>query len=251
MIDLGDSDTDSEDLPYKARKRETAQLPTRPAPVEDDVEEIQDPILAELAAQARARAANKAQLSSNAADHTTAKDTKNDTIVQLLIASEIPNTNPLLVKIKASSTLEKTKQAWCQRQKFPPNISAQDIFLTWKQNKLFDSTTVMRLGINIDRNGIVSMDGDSEIYTDENLPKVFLEAWTPDLFNQKKKEQAEEAAAKKRAEEAPEIVEEPAPVQEAPPAKNVRLILKTKGKPDFKISVKHVCLFSNCWKCAD
>jgi hypothetical protein len=219
--------------------------------VEDDVEEIPDPILAELAAQARARAAKKSQTSSDAAVYTTGKNSKNDTIVQLLIASEIPDTTPLMVKIKASSTLEKPKQAWCQRQKFPPNIQARDIFLTWKQNKLFDSTTVMRLGIQIDANGIVSMDGVSEIYSDENLPKVYLEAWTNDLFNQKKKEEAEEAAAKKRAEEAEDIVEEPAPVQEAPPEKMIKLILKTKGKPDFKISVKKVCLFiSNCWKCA-
>ncbi|KAF2657323.1 hypothetical protein K491DRAFT_626748 [Lophiostoma macrostomum CBS 122681] len=235
--DLGGSDTDSEDLPYKGRKREAAELLSKPAPEDDDVEEVLDPVLAELAAQARARAANKTQTSTCTDNRTTSNIAKNDTIVQLLIASEIPDTTPLMVKIKASSTLEKTKQAWCQRQKFPPGIQTRDVFLTWKKHKLFDSTTVMRLGISIDKNGIVSTEGVSEIYTDENLPKIYLEAWTTDSFKQYQKEQAEEAAAKKRAEEAPETVEEPAPVLEAPPEKKVRLILKTKGKPDFKISV--------------
>jgi hypothetical protein len=122
--------------------------------------------------------------------------------------------------------------------KFTPEFTRK-VFFTWKHKKVLDSTTVKRLGIHIDDSGTVTVEGTSEIYDDENLPKVHVEAWTEELFDQWKKEQAEEAAAKKRKTETPPPAPEPEPVEVPQPVQaKIRLILKAKGRPDFKITVK-------------
>jgi hypothetical protein len=240
VIDLGDSDSDFDEPSYKP-PNSYLQSSSKPALVESDGEgEIEDPFLAELAAKARARAANTSAASGT---HTGASaNTEYDPIVQLLITSDIPNTKPLLIRVKCSSTLSRPRESWCKIQGFSPEMT-RDVFLTWKHKVIFDSTTIKRLGITIDANGIVSVEGDSDIYTDDNLPKIHIEAWTDDVFKQMQREQAEEEAAKKRAaEEASKLVEakpEPEPEPE-PEKKRFRLFLKAKGKSEWKISVNPV-----------
>jgi hypothetical protein len=93
----------------------------------------------------------------------------------------------------------------------------------------------------VDRNGNISVDGDSNIYDDVNLPKIHVQAWTDALFQQHKKEQAAAAAAKKKAAEPQLVLEERTPTPEpAPKMKKIRLIMKAKGKEDFRLSVNPV-----------
>lgn len=242
---VDDDDSDFEEPSYKPHSNDEfspprnqrnipiPSLPSKPAPSED-VEEVENPILAALAAKARASAAKEAEDTASAA-----RSTAPTAIVQLLITSEIPETVPLFVKIKTDATIDKPRVAWCGRQKCL-NARTQDIFLTWKNNKLFDTTTIARLGVRVDPNGYITVDGDSEIYDEHSVPKIHLKAWTEELFKQRKKEDEEEAAAKRKANEPPPIEEEevPEPVKETP---KIRLILKGRGKADFKIVVKPVC----------
>lgn len=200
----------------------------------DDELEEQDPMLAAIAARARARAAAKEQASANANGQL-----EKAPIVQLLISPEIPNTKPLMVKVRTDSTLEKARLAWCGKQGYTPE-QTKDVYFTFKGTRVYDSTTVKRLGIQIDPFGNISVDGDLNFYTDENLPKVYVEAWTDALFQKHKMEAAAEAAAKKKAAEQL-LVEARTPTPEpAPEVKKMRLILKAKGKEDYKISVNPV-----------
>ena len=243
IIDLGDSDSysDPEDSLFKSSRQPNIpipRLPSQPAPSEE-LEEIEDPILAALAAKARARAANKSLAPTSA----TNGDAPKVATVQLLITSDIPDAKPLLVKIKTNTTIEKPREAWCGKQGFSPAMT-QNIFLTWKKKKLFDSTTIARLGVHVDLNGYISVEGDSQIYDEHNLPKIHLEAWTEELFQQWKREEAAEAAAKRKAAEPPKVVEEEPIEQPVAETSKIRLILRAKGKADFKICVNPVCLLS-------
>ena len=88
----------------------------------------------------------------------------------------------------------------------------------------------------------MTIEDDPTIYDDENLPKIHIEAWTQELWKKRQEEDAPEAARAKNS-----IVEveepEPAPAPAPEPQNNqVRLILKAKGKADFKIAVRSVCL---------
>lgn len=242
VIDLGDSD-DDDFHPATADTR--AQVTSQPrrspirAPTEDDdhVEEPLDPTLAALAARARERAAARAR--STAVDTGDGESTKAP-IAQLFISPEIPDAKPLMVKVRIDSTLARTRLAWCDKQGYTPEMT-KSVFFTWKHERVYDSTTVQRLGIQVGRNGILFVEGDSNIYDDVNHPKIYVQAWTDALFQQHKREKAAAAAAKKKAAEPPPVVEErtptPEPVSEA---KKIRLIMKAKGKEDYRLSVNPV-----------
>lgn len=121
------------------------------------------------------------------------------------------------------------------------------VFFTWKGTRIYDSTSIMRLGIQIGAHGSVTVDGDSNIYDDVNLPKIHVEAWTDELFREHKREEAAAAAAKKLAAEAPLVLEERTPTPEpTPPSTKLRLILRAKGKADFGLTVNPVRI-CNLW----
>lgn len=205
-----------------------------------DIEEVEDPYLAALRAKSRAKGAERAARASNpSARHTNGGGAKTAT-VQLFITSVLPNTNPLIVKIKTDATIERVKKAWCGKQGFTAQ-QTENMFMVWKNTIMFDSTTIQRLGVNIDDNGTVTVDGDSALYDDlETFPKIHLDVWTKETWDQRKKEEAEEAEAKKKAAELPQFVEEPQP-DPKPEVKTIRLILRAKGKDDFRITVYPVC----------
>jgi hypothetical protein len=263
VIDLGDSDPDDDhgyvpksrndkaaldsELARSDHKQHMAVRPSKPPPVEikddgDDEEEDEDdldPALAALRARARARvAAARTQAS------TANGDAPKAPITQLLIDPQIPGASPLMVKVRIDTTIEKVRLAWCEREKFSPEM-IRNVFFTWKGTRLYDSTSIKRLGIKVDDNGNLSVEGDDSIYDDDNLPKIHVEAWTQEIYKQWKKEQAADAVARKIAAATPVAAKEktPTPEPEPEPASNrVRLILKAKGKPDFKLTVKQVCL---------
>jgi hypothetical protein len=118
----------------------------------------------------------------------------------------------------------------------------RNVFFTWKGTRLYDSTTIMRLGIKVDNNGNVSVDGDTNIYDDDNVPKIHVQAWTQELFKQRKEEEAAEAAAKKMAAGSSIPVEARASTPEpAPVASKLRVTLKARAKRDWTITVHPVC----------
>lgn len=208
-----------------------------PVDEDDEMEEVLDPTLAALRARARQRAALDSQ---SAAAPTPDGEPSRIPIAQLFIAPEMPDAAPLMVKVRIDSTIEKSRKAWCGKQGYSPEMM-QNIFFTWKGMRLYDSTTIKRLGIIVDKNGNVSMEDDPNIYDDVNLPKVMVQAWTDELFKEHQKKEAAEAAAIKLAAEAPPEVEEREPTPEPTlQASKIRLILKARGMDEFRLSVKAV-----------
>jgi hypothetical protein len=233
---------------WKAKCRHDTAVPPANAPViiddhddgedEDDEDGDADPEIAAIKARARARVAAKMRAAAEARPDS---DTVKAPIAQLFITPEMPDANPLMVRVRIDSTIEKPRKAWCERQGFTPQMM-RNVFFTWKGTRLYDSTTIVRLGIKVDNNGNVSVDGDTNIYDDDNVPKIHVQAWTQELFKQRKEDEAAEAAAKKLAAETPVTVEagtstpEPAPV-----ASKLRVTLKARGKRDWTITVHPVC----------
>ena len=197
---------------------------------DDGLEEVQDPEIAAIEARARARAAAK---------RAAAASGSKAPVAQLLIDSELPDTSALMVKVRIDTTIEKPREAWCARQGFSPEMT-RNVFFTWRGTRLYDSTTVKRLGIKVDNHGNVSIEGDDSIYDDDNnMPKIHVEAWTEELFAQYKRERTAAAEAERRAAEPSPVVEEREPTPEpVPEVKKYRLFLKARGLEDFKIQVR-------------
>lgn len=209
------------------------------APTKDDdhVEEVLDPTLAALAARARERAAARAR--NNAASPVDGETAKAP-VAQLFISPEIPDAKPLMVKVRIDSTLERTRLAWCNKQGYTPEM-IKGVFFTWRDTRIYDSTTVQRLGIQVGKNGVLSVEGDSNIYDDVNHPKIYVQAWTDALFQQHKRDKTAEAAARKKAAEPAPVVEERTPTPEpVPEVKKIRLFMKARGKEDYRLSVNPV-----------
>lgn len=167
--------------------------------------------------------------------------------MQLFITSEIPGTRPLIVKYKIGSTLQKARETWCQLQGFSAEMT-RDVIFAWKNKKVHDSTKVKRLGIKVDQSGCITVEGTAELYDDEeNLPKIHVEAFTEDSFQERERQLEEEAVARKRAARTSPPAEEVIEVEEPPPEKaTIKLILKAKSKDDFKLTVHPVGLSSHC-----
>lgn len=246
VIDLGDTEDEDDSprnpspspraIPIHSRQESEGES-------SEEVEEVDSPHIAALKAQIRARASAKSPDTDQApAVSSSTPAPAPVAIVQLLIESDIPHTKPLVVKIKTDASLAKPKEAWCARQGFTPT-QTRDIFMTWKDRRIFDYTKIQRLGIRLD-NGFVSVEGDPTIYDDENLPRIHIEAWTEEVYRAKKDADALEAAA---AAKAAQVIEEPEPGPEPEPeVKQIKLVLKAKGKEDFKLKVNPVRMPTFC-----
>ncbi|KNG49004.1 hypothetical protein TW65_03985 [Stemphylium lycopersici] len=158
VISLDDSDDDDDDdsghvskplfdesafdrKPSKADfTQDIAVRPSVAAPVliEDDDEEPEEglgPEHAALQARIRARLADRKNRKPSTAP-----------ITELLITSDIPDTTPLRVKVRVDTLIEKPRKAWCEKQNFPAKF-ADDVFFTWNRTRIYDSTSIARLGI--------------------------------------------------------------------------------------------------------
>ncbi|CAA9962185.1 hypothetical protein PTNB73_03087 [Pyrenophora teres f. teres] len=204
---------------------------------DDELEEIQDPIIAALEARAQARA--------QVAARTEAVESIPAPIAHLFIEPEMDNAKPLMVKVRVDNSISKPRTAWCKLQNFSPEMT-NSVFFTWNGTRLYDSTTIKRLGIQVDEKGNVTVEGDSNIYDDVNLPKIHVQAWTEELFRERKKQDAAAAAAKKAAAEAPVVIEDrPLTPEPAPTVAKIRLTLRAKGRADFKLTVNPDTTFAH------
>lgn len=160
-----------------------------------------------------------------------------DPVVQILIDSPIPDTNPLIVHRKLSQRLQEIRHVWCQKQGFS-DAKTRDVFFIHRMRKVYDATTCRSLGLGVDVFGNIVMKGAEER---EGADKVLLQAVTEKEFETMKAER--ELEAKRRRGEIPrEYQEEQGGVEEEAPQEEVkiRLVLKAKGRKDFKIIVKPV-----------
>lgn len=166
-----------------------------------------------------------------------------DPIVQILITSQIPGTEPLIVSRKISQRLKDVRLAWCERQHFAPEFIPA-VFLTWRGNRLFDVTTCKSLGIGVDADGDILLKGRKDIMGEEDR-QIHMEATTDEIIagHQKTKQHITD---KNEDDE----LDEDFPVQNEKEAQ-LRIILKAKGFEDFKLIVKPVCTFTPYYYCSN
>ncbi|KAK5173683.1 uncharacterized protein LTR77_002364 [Saxophila tyrrhenica] len=165
-----------------------------------------------------------------------------DPVVEIMVTSQIPNTNPLIVHRKISQRTQEVRTAWCGRQGFTEEMT-RDVFFIHRMRKIYDATTCRSLGLYVDAFGNVVMKGAED---KDGVEKVHLEAVTEEIFQEMKAQKAIEE--KRRSGELPPE-EEPqdgaGAEEETPvPEEHIRLTLKGKGTKNLRIKVKPTTLFS-------
>ena len=164
-----------------------------------------------------------------------------DPVLQILITSTIPNTEPLIVNRKLSQRLKEVRITWIERQQFTSDF-AETVFLTWRGRRLFDVASCKSLGITVDPNGNIRTRGDSL----EDLDgKIHMEAMTAEIFEAYKKAKMHEVTERTGA-----SAEEPI-IEEAKKEPQIRIILKARGFADVKILVKPVSHAPLLWLLMD
>ena len=155
--------------------------------------------------------------------------------ISILITSRISNTLPLIVNRRLSQRLKEVRVTWCQRQNFTSDFSST-VVLTWRGKRLFDVTSCKSLGIGVDADGNIVTKGEKDILGEENR-QIHMEAMTEEMFEDRRKAKVEDMGSTSQVQEVEEPMEE-RPQQE----EQVKIILKAKGFPDFKLIVKPVRL---------
>lgn len=162
-----------------------------------------------------------------------------DPVLRLLVTSQIPGTEPLLVYRKASQRLQEVREAWCKKQGFHQTMT-DSVFLTYKMRKLHDITSCKSLGVEkVRADDDMFMDND-EVRAGHDLnDKIALEAVTEEIFEQQKQARQAERALRAGRGPYPDPVLPPRP--DSPEREElIKVILCAKGHADHKLRVKKV-----------
>jgi hypothetical protein len=114
----------------------------------------------------------------------------NDPSVLILIQSKIPKAVDVMVRRKLSQTLMVVIETWATQQRIKgiglPKEQLDRVFLTWKGNKIYSTTTLESLGLKLDGDGQVSSTLGSR--TEGASPngsvqaQIVLQMWTDELY---------------------------------------------------------------------
>lgn len=189
----------------KQKKSSSAQRGEEMAPIrvsDEDLSEEEDAYVLELKKKARERArlaslvvdsvhspreiSHTPEIQSQPNSVTTKAPRKDETIVQILITTSIPEAKPLLVNRRVSQPMQQVREVWCSRQGFDEEMTSKIIF-TWRGRKLYDTTTstglldVLKKERARQAGGLVA-DGDEESQSSE---KIEVQAMTTEMYEQR------------------------------------------------------------------
>lgn len=171
-------------------------------------------------------------------------DPLKDPAISILVYSEFPDTLPLIVKRRTSQKLAQVLTAWLDRQSLPPSIKPRQVFLIWRDHRVFENTTIQSLGVEVDDTGNVwvkKSEGPGRQMlenNDEEGFKLVMEATTLELWHKRLLQRHEEKMRSRV--QSTDIDDSPSPKKKDGESK-VRVILKSKTYEDYKLIVKPVC----------
>jgi hypothetical protein len=144
-----------------------------------------------------------------------------DPYVVILIQSSIPNTKPLLVNRKASQGLQEVKDYWCGRENFPKEFASK-VFLTWRDTRLFNSSTMRTILRQLKKETGFDPEGGD----DPSQGKIVVEATTQELYDKKMAAKARKAAGEPDAGDTQSGPDSTAAEAAAAPPKREGIVLK-------------------------
>jgi len=154
--------------------------------------------------------------------------------IQLMITSDIPNTTALIAKRRLDQRFKDVRVFWCKRQEFTPEMEAS-VLLTWRGQKLFNSQTCKGLGISVDAEGQIMVNGKHNPLSSEQK-RVQLTAMTDEMYEASKRVGVNQGQP--AAEDDDELVANNEPRK--PVEVQIRIILRSKVLEEFKLIVKPV-----------
>ncbi|KAL3417270.1 hypothetical protein PVAG01_11270 [Phlyctema vagabunda] len=247
-ISLSDSEEDVKPTILPAKSANASRSSAHPERYQQDhIPELdEDEEFPELAARAREIARQKLLRTTSTDSAELQQQTVSDPIVEIFVSSMIEGSKPVMMKRKISQSLKMVRIIWCDKQVIdgrpldPPTKSS--IFLTWRNQRLFDITTCRAMGLRADEHGKLISNGDGF----DSDGRLHMEAWNDDLFMDHQRKIEEERrrlteASLPQSEAEPEEEAESEPEQEV---RRIKLIVRARDLSDFKTIVKEATLIS-------
>lgn len=224
MVDLVDR-TSSRPSPGEPSPKE----PSSPPPPEDDDE------FADYVRKARERRERDQALLQTSLDGKPRKE-----FVDILIMSQVPGTRPLKLKYLFDKPLRLARETWSSYQnKSGVSVPADDVILTWRKKKVYNTSTLLSLGIRPQGDGRVIAEGQGSEGFEDNRSLVHVEAWTPELFQEM--ERNEELRRRREAgdiSEEDEDREEEAAAAAAAEDVKLKVMLKSRDLEDLGLTIR-------------
>ncbi|KAJ4327108.1 hypothetical protein N0V84_002496 [Fusarium piperis] len=239
-----DSDSDSDNVSLRpssipASRRSTSMVDlvdrtsSRPSPREPSPKEPSPPPeedeFAEYVRKAKEQRERDQALLQRGLDGKPRKE-----FVDILIMSQVPNTRPLKLKYLFDKPFRLARETWSSYQnRSGVSIPVDDVILTWRKKKIYNTSTLLSLGIRPQGEGRVIAEGQGSEGFEDSRAVVNVEAWTPELFQEM--ERNEEL---RRRREAGDISEEDEDQEE--PAEDVKLkvMLKSRDLEDLRLTIR-------------
>ncbi|KAK7951115.1 uncharacterized protein PG986_006843 [Apiospora aurea] len=206
-------------------------------PIEPDGTQS-DPLAARFIEEARERM-RKERLAREANSAATESPAPME-VVEMYIESHLEGTSNMRVKVHLLQKLGVVKNSWVgynQKKKMPVTESVlNEMFFTWRGNKLYDFTTLASLDIKRRGDGHLYLSRETKRDGFEGWDKVHIEAWTSELFVEHQKEKEKERL--RQLGDLPDDEQETEPVPE-PAAKvaAIKVILKSKDHGTQNLTV--------------
>jgi hypothetical protein len=206
---------------------------TSAAPVDDDEEEEE---FADYVRQAEERRALDQAMLSVGPDGETVKD-----VIEILVTSLIPEAKACRFKFLYDKKLRFARNAWLDLQHHKGVlhgvVNPDEIVLTWRQRKVYASSTLLNLGIRPRGKGQATVDDNSTDGLADGRTRVHMEAWTLDLFSQMEREQEEQRRKREAGDLSDEDDAEHARQDSPAPVAKIQVILKARDFEELGLAV--------------
>ncbi len=161
---------------------------------------------------------------------------KDETIVQILIDTKIPNAKPLIVNRKVSQPMQQVRAVWCARQNFTEDITAQVIF-TWRGKRLYDTTTSTHLLDVLKRERARQLGGlacdDDE---DPSNGRIEVVAMMRDMYEKRQNKDDTEADSNDITD--PGLQDRQSPARSATPEPKYTIVMNAQGLEPLQLKVR-------------
>ncbi|KAF7550301.1 hypothetical protein G7046_g8061 [Stylonectria norvegica] len=164
------------------------------------------------------------------------------TATELYITSAVPNVKHMVFKFRFDKPLGLARSRWIFEARkegvLIPADQDDDVVLTWRRKKIYNTTTLLSLGIRpagdgrLEAAGRGSRNGFTKAQ-DKTQDSVHMEAWTPELFLE-----MERHAELERRRNAGESSDEDEPEEPPPPEVKLRITLKALDYAEFGLGVR-------------
>ncbi|KAK4188424.1 hypothetical protein QBC35DRAFT_194897 [Podospora australis] len=155
-----------------------------------------------------------------------------DAIASVYVSSVLPGTSTVLVQRRLRQDVQLIIETWASKNQF--DLNQHKLFLTWKGNKVYNSSSLAALGVEVDDQNNTKYGQGEGWYSARGKSGIHLEIWTEEAYEGWEKAKEQEKALRDGVID----LENPDNEHSAPVKKGIKVVLKAKDLQPMKSSIQ-------------